>query len=138
MSGILGHFSPNNITFTDTEKQLYSFGNSSLPWYALVPFTFEANFDRQAAHLWMKNNWTTSFYYIAVYLTSLVALTRWMQNRKRFELKGLLVLWNLGLAVFSVFGTLRLVPELFRILRQENGFHDSICDARYAGFLCLF
>ena len=134
MSAILNHplsAPSNNITLTDTEKQLYILGNASLPWYALIPFKFEASFDRQAAHLWMKTYWTTSFYYIAIYLITLVVLSKWMQNRKRFELKGLLVLWNLGLAVFSVFGTLRLAPELVRIVSVENGYHDSICDTRY-------
>ena len=53
-----------------------------------------------------------------------------MDGRKRFELRRLLALWNIGLSVFSLVGAIRLIPEMFRILNEDNGFHKSICDLR--------
>ena len=39
--------------------------------------------------------------------------------------------WNLGLALFSVVGTVRTLPELVRLLSVDGGFHRSVCDARW-------
>ena len=111
------------------EDNLYDL-NGALPWYAQIPFNFEASFDRRSNHLWLKNNWTLTFYLVAVYLFTLSVLERWMRDRKPFELKAPLVLWNLGLAIFSVAATVRALPEFVRILSDQDGYHKSICDGR--------
>jgi len=51
----------------------------------------------------------------------------WMQKRPRFEMKGILALWNFLLAAFSIMGSYRTVPETFYILNRKNGFHHSVC-----------
>lgn len=50
-----------------------------------------------------------------------------MRDRKPFDLKGPLALWNLGLAVFSFMGAMRTVPQLLNNLYQ-NDFYYSICE----------
>lgn len=47
----------------------------------------------------------------------------------RFELRGLLALWNTMLAMFSIMGAIRTAPELFHVLRHYGLFH-SVCVAR--------
>lgn len=47
----------------------------------------------------------------------------------RFELRGLLVLWNSALAIFSIVGASRTAPELIHVLRHYGLFH-SVCDPR--------
>jgi len=63
-----------------------------------------------------------------IYLVSVFIGKRFMRDRKPFVLKEELVAWNVLLGVFSALGFLRSVPELFYILKQDNGFHSSVCD----------
>lgn len=49
--------------------------------------------------------------------------------RYRFELRGLLVVWNTALAMFSIMGASRTAPELFHVLRH-HGLYYSVCVPR--------
>jgi len=75
----------------------------------------------------MGKNWTLSVLITVLYLAFIFAGQSWMKNRVAFQLRKLLVFWNILLAVFSILGTLRTGPELLFILRQEHGFHLSVC-----------
>lgn len=100
--------------------------SSSNHWYV---FGFEENFNYKSAHQWMTENWTNMFYYCAVYVV-LVFGIRWiMSDRASFKLKGLLILWNIMLATFSVVGFARSAPELFR-LWNTYGMHYTVCVSR--------
>jgi len=103
-----------------------NYGYVTLPNYPTF-FDFEGKFDHIRAQRWMEENWTTSFYYIGVYMLIIFAGQHWMQNRPRFELRGPLALWNFVLAAFSIFGTYRTIPETVYILNRKNGFHHSVC-----------
>ena len=98
--------------------------------FVQIPFHFEANSDYLNWFRWFRENWASSVVYVAIYLVALAMLKKWMKNREPFDLRKLLVLWNLGLAIFSVAGTVRILPELVRLLRQDGGFHRSVCEAR--------
>lgn len=50
----------------------------------------------------------------------------YMQSRPRFNLKGVLCVWNTLLAAFSLMGALRTAPELFYVLKNYGIYH-SIC-----------
>jgi len=76
---------------------------------------------------WAMQYWTISIYAAAIYLIFIYAGQKWMKNRKAFELKTPLILWNLGLAVFSIWSFIRVVPELFQVLSSPNGFFRSVC-----------
>ena len=103
-----------------------------LPSYAQVPFTFETSFEKHEVKQWFVSNWTASFYYIAAYLITIRAISTWIQNSSssKLELRRPLLFWNMGLALFSLLGTFRLLPELLNILGNENGYHDSVCDRK--------
>mmetsp|Transcript_27756 Transcript_27756/g.36379 ORF Transcript_27756/g.36379 Transcript_27756/m.36379 type:complete len:288 (+) Transcript_27756:144-1007(+) len=49
-----------------------------------------------------------------------------MKEKKPFDLKLLLALWNLGLSAFSAIGMIRTVPHLAWLL-YHHGFNDLIC-----------
>lgn len=51
-----------------------------------------------------------------------------MKNRQPFKLNGLLTVWNIALAVMSVWAFSRCLPEFVHILTGTNGFHNSICE----------
>jgi hypothetical protein len=75
---------------------------------------------------WMERNWTLSVYASFAYICLIFVGQVWMRNREPFKLRKPLVAWNIALAVFSIFGFLRTVPELLHIT-QEYGYHSSIC-----------
>ena len=114
---------------SEVEDELYNL-DGPLPWYATVPYEFEAAIDRRWRHLWLKRNWTLSFYLVAGYLLVIYGLVKWMRHRKPFELKGPLFLWNICLSIFSTVATVRVGLEFLRILTDEDGYHQSICDGR--------
>lgn len=62
----------------------------------------------------MSGHWQWSVY-ISVLYVLMVFTGKWvMKNREPFDLRRPLVLWNIGLAAFSVFGVFGVVPNLIR------------------------
>jgi len=99
------------------------------PNYSYV-FNFENDFIHQDTRKWMIKNWTWVFYYCGVYMLIIFGGQFLMQNRPRFELRGLLVIWNSALAIFSIIGASRTAPELIHVLRHYGLFH-SVCVPSY-------
>lgn len=93
-------------------------------------FDFERNFDEKAFHGWMTAYWTSSFWYAAVYVVLIFAGRRYMADRPRFDLRWGLVLWSGFLAVFSVCGAARTVPELVYVSWMHS-FQYSVCIPSY-------
>lgn len=66
-----------------------------------------------------------------------------MKSRSRFNLRGPLAVWSGILAIFSILGAIRTVPELFYVL-GKYGWDYSICNSSYAYYqptafwTCLF
>jgi len=102
---------------------------SLAPNYSVV-FGFEKGFDFQEKRDWMAQNWWTSFYWIAAYMVVIFSGQTYMSTREAFRLKTPLVIWNLGLAIFSIIGTLRTMPEMIHVL-QTFGFQQSVCSPSY-------
>uniref|UniRef100_A0A6M2DYA4 Elongation of very long chain fatty acids protein n=1 Tax=Xenopsylla cheopis TaxID=163159 RepID=A0A6M2DYA4_XENCH len=74
----------------------------------------------------MTKNWTWGFYYCGIYMLVIFGGQHYMQSRPRFELRGLLTVWNAGLAMFSIAGACRTAPELLHVLTHYGLFH-SVC-----------
>lgn len=89
-------------------------------------FKFEQGFEHQDTRVWMVNNWTYGFYYCAVYMILIFGGQHYMQGRPRFNLRGILCVWNTLLALFSMMGACRTAPELFHVLKNYGVYH-SIC-----------
>jgi len=97
----------------------------TVPHYSYV-FNFESEFVHQKSRVWMINNWTNGFYYIGIYMILIFGGQLLMQNRKRFELRRVLVIWNTLLAAFSIIGACRTLPEFIHIIRN-HGLYHSVC-----------
>lgn len=94
-------------------------------------FDFENDFNYLDKREWMVKNWKQCcFYYVGVYMILILGGRQYMQSRQRFDLRRLLFCWNTFLALFSIIGTLRTVPELVYVLRQF-GFHHSVCNPSF-------
>ena len=93
-------------------------------------FTFEESYNSKAAIRWMRENWTSAFLASAVYLAVIFGVKKYMESRSRFELRGPLTLWSGVLAIFSIFGCIRTMPELYHVL-NTHGWTHSVCSPSY-------
>ncbi|KAL1131774.1 hypothetical protein AAG570_011387 [Ranatra chinensis] len=89
-------------------------------------FNFEEKFEHKDTRAWMTKNWTISFYFCGLYMILIFGGQHYMQSRPRFQLKGVLSVWNTLLATFSIMGAFRTAPELFHVLKNYGIYH-SIC-----------
>ncbi|XP_067132836.1 very long chain fatty acid elongase 6-like isoform X2 [Centruroides vittatus] len=94
------------------------------------PFEFEKIVDKDNRIRWMQNNWHHSIYWSIFYVIVIFSVQRFMRNRPALDLKTPLIIWNLGLALFSLGGTVRMLPGFLHII-QEFGFTFSVCDNQY-------
>ncbi|KAK9888398.1 hypothetical protein WA026_000649 [Henosepilachna vigintioctopunctata] len=97
----------------------------TLPHYSYM-FNFESEFIHQKTRTWMIDNWKNGFYYIGIYMVLIFGGQYLMQNRPRFELRGVLVIWNSLLATFSIIGACRTLPEFLHII-TNHGLYHSVC-----------
>jgi len=68
-----------------------------------------------------------------VYVALIYAGQKLMEPRKAMALDRALLLWNVGLAVFSIIGALRMTPEwAWSIFGHGNSLTYSICSASFA------
>jgi hypothetical protein len=96
------------------------------PSYTSV-WPLEKTYNLTAWRAWFGSNWVLSMYISVLYICAIFFGQIIMRGRRPFVIREVLCSWNFFLAIFSVFGTLRTAPELFHILKQDNGFHLSVC-----------
>lgn len=103
--------------------------------YPGFPFVF--NFERfLMLHMDGLKHFVREHYFLPFGLSALyyfaivVLLRRWMQPKQPYNLRTALLYWNYFLALFSILGTIRVVPELIYFVRN-HGWFRSICDGRY-------
>lgn len=80
--------------------------------------------------VWLENYWTSCIWIGVIY----VILVFWgrylMQNKKPYDLRGALFAWNISLAIFSIIGLIRMLPELVFVL-EHYGFNYSVCSSSF-------
>lgn len=76
---------------------------------------------------WAIKYWTISIWAAALYLIFIFVGRKWMENRKPYDLKSVLIWWNGALAIFSIWSFIRTVPELVQVLSTEHGLFRSVC-----------
>lgn len=94
-------------------------------------FPFEKSHDERAFDDYMRQHWADSFVYSCVYLIVVFGCQFYMVNRRRFELRPYLTFWSGLLALFSIVGTIRTLPEL--IWSLSRGFEYSCCSSSFMG-----
>lgn len=60
------------------------------------------------------------------YVVIIFGIKAYMKDKEPFGLRKLLALWSLLIGLFSIFGSLRTVPAIIRVV-QKNGLHYSMC-----------
>ena len=64
--------------------------------------------------------WRYCFHLSIAYVIIIFGIQRIMRDRQSFNLRTLLMFWNLVLATFSIIGTYRCLPEFIHIIRTEG------------------
>jgi len=91
-----------------------------------MAFTLERSFDGESTRQWLAERWHLAVLYTAIYLTIIFAGKSYMQTKQPLQLRKALIFWNGALAIFSIFGTLRIMPEFLGTLTRD-GFRNSYC-----------
>ncbi|KAI1298462.1 Elongation of very long chain fatty acids protein 6 [Halotydeus destructor] len=96
-----------------------------LPDYSYV-FDFEKNFEYEQFDKWLHSNWTLCFPIACTYVAAIFGIKHLMVDRKPLGLRWPLLVWNLSLSVFSMFGAVRMIPEVVHVL-TNFGLNHAIC-----------
>jgi elongation of very long chain fatty acids protein 6 len=106
-----------------------------VPRYGMV-FPFEASFDPVPAQQFFYGHRITTIWLSAAYVATVFGAQHWMKSKKEFSLRGGLVIWNALLAIFSLIGTFRSLPELTHVVTQK-GFGYSVCIPRSVSYFFI-
>lgn len=93
-------------------------------------FAFEKQYDETKFFKYMVTHWADSFVYAFIYIVLVFGGKRYMEERPSYGLRPWLALWSGILAVFSIFGAARTLPELIMAVNQHS-LEYSICVPSY-------
>ncbi|CAF4656758.1 unnamed protein product [Rotaria sp. Silwood1] len=120
----------NSSLANDLKSTTHDLSSDKIPFSYYV-FDFERYSDKISAlhdlRLFMIERWHNSFFYAIAYLLLIYAGQIYMKNKPRFELRFWLVTWSGLLAIFSIFGAIRVLPELIHVI-YTHGIKYSICN----------
>ena len=83
-------------------------------------------YSKQTAAEWAYRNWMIPVIACVIYLVLVQLGRRLMRDRPPYKLRGVLTIWNVCLAVFSVLGLVAMAPNLISAVR-DGGFAYSVC-----------
>lgn len=87
----------------------------------------EANYTMKKSAAIVSQLWWAPLVACVLYLCLVWCGKKWMETRPPFGLRGLLFVWNICLAIFSILGAVVEVPPLLAFLKK-NGFSYSVCN----------
>jgi heme/copper-type cytochrome/quinol oxidase subunit 1 len=103
-------------------------------WYPVV-FDFEKNFlDKTIRNAMLKQirTWWWLTIVLAIIYVCFIFYGRYlMQNRTRYEARKALISWNIILAFLSIVGTIRCLPGVFYIFKNES-LEKTLCDRNFS------
>ena len=126
------------MNVSDTSKFIrgHSYVQIFHTYPAIEPFffDFEKNYNPLPVLEYMASvNYSIPLAVVAIYLCMCYYGSIYMKSRKPFNIINQLAVWNLVLALFSIYGTLRVVPHLLFKLSVMT-FEESICDSAHSYF----
>lgn len=88
--------------------------------------TIDANYTLDHTSEILYDRLPLPFLACAAYMFLVYSGKKWMKERRAYNLRLLLTLWNSGLAAFSIIGFLVLAPPVFEQLR-DRGYVMAVC-----------
>jgi len=86
----------------------------------------QSSFEFEKASTWLQEHKALSWELALGYVLLLFVGERFMRSREPLKLQRPLIVWNLILAVFSIAGTVGILPEFIRSVKTM-GFRQSFC-----------
>lgn len=87
----------------------------------------ERAFDVESVRKWSEDIKHVAVITSVIYAVLTFGVRSYLKDRQGYQLRGLLFVWNVCLAVFSIIGTIRTVPELVGVLGNQ-GWTYSVCN----------
>lgn len=87
---------------------------------------FEKLINSSRMSTWFSNNFNISFICAALYVICIYFGKKYMENKPKFNLRQPMIIWSLFLALFSIFGAIRL-SIIFIHLYKSQGIRGVIC-----------
>jgi hypothetical protein len=120
-----------NLVQSPREQETFGFSDFTIeekfPVMQMLSTPYELQWDEfDSWARYFRTTWTVPVAVSLLYLVAIPVGQRLMANRPAFELKYPLFLWNLGLAIFSIIGVVRVLPSFFFGL-ATNGPMYYIC-----------
>ena len=97
----------------------------STPWARFAEF--ERTYTGEALLQFTRDHAEIPVFAIAFYLAFVFYVPDVLRDRPGFPLKWSFAAWNVFLAVFSLCGSVRTAPHLYRVL-SEKGFDYTVCE----------
>lgn len=98
-----------------------------------------------STHCFMRNNVTVPLFAVSAYLCWCYFGQKYFENRKPWNLRRAMILWNIGLSLFSWYGAIRIWPAIYfaftRFDLRENFCSEELVDFMWGrgsiGFVSL-
>lgn len=78
----------------------------------------------------LDKHWDVSLWSAALYVIAIFLGRKLMTSYERFNLSNALALWSGSLAIFSMIGTYRMLPNMYYALRHQDFYH-SVCTVEW-------
>ena len=95
-----------------------------------VVFAFERDHSEKKFHNYISQHWTDTYAFSAIYVLIVFGGKFLMKDRPKYDLRLLLALWSGILAIFSIFGAIRTIPELVTSI-SHHSLQYSVCIPTY-------
>ena len=130
-----------NDSYPKTEAYtnvLNNFTNKNLnDWFPSTKVLFleaELEWDRDGTpSIWAREHINLCYLIIFVYLVTIFWIKFSMESRERFDFRRLQCVWNIFLAIFSIWGASRMLPYLLATLYYD-GFDEVLCTNPLQGY----
>ncbi|GMT23068.1 hypothetical protein PFISCL1PPCAC_14365, partial [Pristionchus fissidentatus] len=114
----------DSLTTFEINNENYTEVQSSYEYKFVLPFEhFES---ARAITQFLQDYWMHTVTVSVLYYFLIKSVQRYMRDRPPFELRTPLALWNLSLAVFSIFGFFRFGEDYFESL-FNRGVYTTLC-----------
>lgn len=96
------------------------------PWLRFLHTEWELNFDPVPARDWMREHPMVGIYAVVLYGVMIVGGQSYFKERKPWNWRTALALWNLSLSVFSWLGFIHTLPHLLHNIATHS-VRDVVC-----------
>jgi len=96
------------------------------PWAKSFYMEWEMTWRPYHLYYMMKRNWWFPIIAISIYAAGIVYGQKFFKDRKPWNFRNILIMWNLGLSLFSIFGFFRVLPVVMHVVSSYT-WRENLC-----------